>query len=69
MFDTETEFVGYSEGNTYKSLQRWTVFVRESINDAWVVSHVTEDSDAVAEVIRLNQEAGWQKFAIAQHTV
>lgn len=61
--------MGYSEGNTYKPIQKWTLFVRDHKDDAWQVLDVTEDRETVdLYVIDLNQKAGWQRYAVSQHT-
>ncbi len=61
---------GYSEGNTYKPVDKWTIYVRDSDNSAWSVLQVTEDKDLVDRyVIDMNDTAGYQRYACARHTV
>ena len=60
----------YSEGNTYRPINKWTLFTRDSDNEPWSVLRVTEDKDEVdLYVIKLNDKSGFQRYAVAQHTV
>lgn len=60
----------YSEGNEYRTLPKWTIYVRDSNADAWTVLKVTEDKDEMNRyVVDLNDAAGYQRYAQSQHTV
>ena len=61
---------GYSEGNTYTPIQKWTIFVSETTDEPWSTLLVTEDKDEVNRyVVDLNSNFDYQRYAMAQHTV
>lgn len=58
----------YSEGNTYRTVQKWTVYARASQDAPWGWYHVS-NKDETEWVKAQNREAGYQRFAISQNTV
>lgn len=59
----------YSEGNTYKTINRWTIYVRDSNNEPWGVLKVTEDYDEVRRYVEdMNDNCDYQRYAMSQHT-
>lgn len=62
--------MSYSEGIKYGTLNKWTIFVRDSENVPWDTLNTTEDKSEVnLYVIDLNEKAGYQRDAVTQHTV
>ena len=57
----------YSEGNTYRPIQKWTIYVRTSRDVAWEW-YGASDKDEISWVKAQNRLAGYQRFSIIQQT-
>lgn len=57
----------YSEGNTYRTIDVWDIYTRDSVSSPWVKLR-TSRQDETAIVEAENRRAGWQAYAINQRT-